>query len=263
MGIESVAMLVGATLAVAVFGVSAAACGGGKIAATGSDGGSVSSGGVSSGGTTSSSGGFSSSSGGGISGSSTGSGSSSGGDSDGGFDIDSGSSSGGPGCGTTPSLHPNPPGDIYCGYDSDGGAIQCISDDAGNGGFCCLGGSLGGGMYAGEICADNSAGCMVASEGTGPIPIQCNQISDCPGNGAPGATACCLQGATVPAMPAGCNYLKSSHGSAIVCEGSPGDGGAAPCASGEVQVCSSDADCPSGMTCQPGKWKIYQIGFCQ
>jgi len=259
-------MLVGATLTVAVFGVSAAACGGGKIAATGSDGGSsgstVSSSGVSSGGTTSSSGGFSSGSSGGIGGSSTGSGSSSGGDSDGGFDID-GSSGSSSGCGTTPSLHENPAGDIYCGYDTDGGHIECISDDAGNGGFCCLGGSLGGGMYAGEICADNSAGCMVASEGTGPIPIQCNQISDCPGNGAPGATACCLQGATVPAMPAGCNYLKSSHGSAIVCEGSPGDGGAEPCASGEVQVCSSDADCPSGMTCQPGKWKIYQIGFCQ
>jgi Cys-rich repeat protein len=68
-------------------------------------------------------------------------------------------------------------------------------------------------------------------------------------------------------MPAGCSYLKSTKGSAIVCEGTGGgaDGGvtSTACATGEVQVCSSDADCPSGMSCQPGKWKIYQIGFCQ
>jgi hypothetical protein len=259
-------MLVGATLTVALLGVSAA-CGGGKIASDGSDGGSgsgtVSSGGVSSGGTTSSSGGFGgSNSSGGIGSSSSGSG----GDTDGGFAPDSGTSSGGPDCGQTPSLHANPPGDIYCGYDTDGGALECISDDAGNGGFCCLGGSLGIGTYAPEICADNAAGCMIATEGTNPIPIQCNQISDCPGNGAPGSTACCLIGATPPAMPPGCSFLKSTHGTAIQCEGSSGDAGAAAatsCAPGEVNICSSDADCPTGMTCQPGKWKIYQLGFCQ
>jgi hypothetical protein len=45
-----------------------------------------------------------------------------------------------------------------------------------------------------------------------------------------------------------------------------GEGGtvaATACATGEVQICSADQDCPSGMHCIPGKWKIYQIGFCQ
>jgi hypothetical protein len=67
-------------------------------------------------------------------------------------------------------------------------------------------------------------------------------------------------------MPAGCTYLKSTHGTAIVCEGAGGEGGvsnATACAAGEVQICSADLDCPSGMHCMPGKWKIYQLGFCQ
>jgi len=135
-----------------------------------------------------------------------------------------------------------------------------------------LGGSLGTTpqTYAPQICAASAAGCAIPSEGTGPIPIQCNQLSDCEQNGSPGATACCLQGATVPAMQAGCTYLKSTKGNAILCENvvDGGTDGGSPAAtactgSGDVQVCSADIDCPSGMHCIPGKWKIYQIGFCQ
>jgi hypothetical protein len=61
---------------------------------------------------------------------------------------------------------------------------------------------------------------------------------------------------------AGCGYPKATQGTAVVCESS--DAGVAPgaCAAGEVELCSSQADCPTGTTCTPGKWKIFQVGFC-
>jgi hypothetical protein len=124
-----------------------------------------------------------------------------------------------------------------------------------------LGGPVGSGVYAPQICAPNAAGCMIPSEGMGPVPIQCNQISDCPSNGAPGATACCLQGGSAPTPAPGCTYPKVKGGTAIVCEGNSG-GAATSCAAGETQICSTNADCPSGTTCAPGRWKLFQLGFC-
>jgi hypothetical protein len=97
------------------------------------------------------------------------------------------------------------------------------------------------------------------------IGIACTQIADCVANGATGATvACCLQGATAPADPAGCTYPKSHSGTAVACETTSGTGNApGTCAAGEVQICSADADCPAGLHCVAGKWKILQVGFCQ
>jgi hypothetical protein len=233
----------------------------GKLATTGGDagategsssGGGSGSSGVSSSGVTSSS-----SNGGGSSGvtsSGSNSGSGSGGPTDeGGVDLD-----GGVDCGSIPTLHPTPAGDIYCGYGADGGPIDCLG--SAGAGWCCLGGALGGGNYAAQICAQNAASCMTASEGMGPVPIQCNQLSDCPPNGSPGATACCLQGAALEEL-AGCGYSKAVSGTEIVCEGSAG-GAATSCQAGEIQICSMNADCPQGTQCTPGKWKIFQLGFC-
>ena len=57
-------------------------------------------------------------------------------------------------CGSIPGLHANTPGDIYCGYGTDGGDIDCLT-----GNMCCLGGSIGGGMYAPQVCNPwNAAG---------------------------------------------------------------------------------------------------------
>jgi len=237
----------------------------GKIANVGSDGGEgngqttgssgATSSGSSNGGVTGSSGasssgvGSSSSGGSGNSGGSGGSGSV-GGD-DAGVFFDAGS------CGQIPSLHQNLAGDIYCGYGADGGVLDCLAS-AGEG-MCCLGGSLGGGMYAPQACSPNGG---EDAGGTPAIQIQCNQISDCTANGFQGATSCCLQGASAPTVVPGCGYLKSNGGTAIVCEGN-GGGSSTSCAAGEVQICSSDADCPQGTTCKPGKWKIFQLGFCQ
>lgn len=196
------------------------------------------------------------------------SGSSSGGSSSG-SSGGSGSSSGGmtgADCGAKiPTLHPNPAGDIYCGYlpGDSGATLDCIAGGDAGGGWCCLGGSLGGGNYAPQICATSSAGCLADGDpdaGKPGIPIQCNQISDCAGNGASGATACCLQGASEETCMGG--FTKAFGGSAIVCEGS-GGGSATACVAGEIQICSTAADCPSGTTCKPGKWKLYDLGFCQ
>jgi hypothetical protein len=189
-----------------------------------------------------------------------------------GEDSGTGSTGQDSGTGTTtcknPQLHPNPAGDVYCGYASDdaGGTIDCLSDSGTP--QCCLGGTLGSG-FAPQACVAFGVGNCAAdtAEGTKPDDIQCNQISDCTANGVTGA-ACCLQGTTsTPAAQAGCTptWYKQSGGKAIACEvsdaGTTG-GGVPSCASGEVQVCSSDLDCPTGTFCQAMSWKIFDIGFC-
>jgi hypothetical protein len=239
MNIKHLALVMGATVVLVGGGLGAVAC------SSSSNGGSSS--GSSSGGSGSSSGSA------GDSGDDGGSGSSSG-----------GSSSGGADCGAKiPTLHPNPAGDIYCGYapGDAGTTIDCVADSGT--GWCCLGGSLGGGAYAPQICAANSAGCIADGDpdaGHAGAPIQCNQISDCAGNGMAGATACCLQGAAMETCSGG--FTKAYGGNGIVCEGT-GGGAATACLAGEIQICSTAADCPTGTMCKPGKWKLFNIGFCQ
>jgi hypothetical protein len=123
---------------------------------------------------------------------------------------------------------------------------------------------MGTDSFAPQECANYGATCTNgggAEAGTNeqPIGIECAQVADCTANGK-SASACCLQGAKSSTV-AGCSYPKYSDGTGIVCEGTTGTSATA-CASGEVQVCSSQADCPSGTTCTPGKWKILQLGFC-
>jgi len=158
------------------------------------------------------------------------------------------------GCGSTPTLHPGTAGTIFCGYGADGGAFSCPTGDE-----CCLGGALAAGKYAPETCAGRGSACTNGGDpdagGSLAVPIACMQVADCKANGMANAVACCIQNATTPVDPAGCTYPRSSLGSAVTCESSP-------CAAGEVQICASQADCPAGKTCTPGKWKIYQVGFC-
>jgi hypothetical protein len=161
------------------------------------------------------------------------------------------------GCGSTPTLHQNPAGDLYCWLGSDGGVLDCLASSGA--GTCCLGGLITAGNYAPDICAANATGCTNGAPdagGTAAIPIQCWQVIDCAPNGVSGALSCCIRGATPPAPVPGCGYLRSRAGSAVVCEPTP------TCAMGDVQVCSSQADCPTGTTCTPGKWKIFDVGFC-
>jgi hypothetical protein len=172
-------------------------------------------------------------------------------------------------CKTDPSLHPETTvGTIFCGYQPDGGpAFDCMK-----GNQCCLGGSIGGGLYAPEQCSPFGTVCSNPApvNGTGGgLPIECNQVADCTANGKANS-ACCLQGgASQPSAVAGCDSadLKSSGGSGIVCEGKGGDGGgggATPaCAAGEIQICAIDTDCPTGMTCTAMRWKLYEVGYCK
>jgi hypothetical protein len=121
-------------------------------------------------------------------------------------------------------------------------------------------------QFAPEACATYGAVCtngggVDAGVTVQPVPIECNQVSDCVANGKAGATACCMQGGHFTIV-AGCGYPKLTQGVAVVCEGTAG-GAATGCAAGEMPLCSSQADCPTGTTCTPAKWKIYQVGVCQ
>lgn len=230
-----------------------------------------SSGGNSGGGSGGSSGGSGSSSGAtddsGVDATGSSSGSGSGSGSSSGSTTDGGSSSG---CKADPTLHPGTGGSIFCGY-TDAGSFNCPTGQE-----CCLGGTMGTG-YAPEMCATFGATC---TNGTGPLPIECNQPQDCAANGMANAVCCLWGGATAPAPVSGCDSgdLKSTKGSGIKCEmptastsdAGSGDGGASDagmatggsCATGEMQVCEAPGDCPTGKTCTPIRWKLYEIGVC-
>ena len=157
-------------------------------------------------------------------------------------------------CGSIPTLHPTDAGSIFCGYPADGGSsFSCTT-----GTQCCLGGPNGQNFYP-EDCVTWGANCDNPGDDGGAIPIPCEQSADCTANGATG-DVCCLQGAAAPTAVQGCGYYKATGGKQIACE-TPSDAGACT-GSGEIQICSSDADCPSGHTCTPMKWKLYQLGFC-
>lgn len=168
-----------------------------------------------------------------------------------------GGDSGGPttdsGCGNAPTLHTSTAGSVFCGYPADGGSsFSCNTGEQ-----CCLGGKVGS-SFDPEECVPFGTACTNPVDGG--VPIQCGQNSDCTANGVTGA-ACCLKGSGVPALATGCTYDKASGGTAVMCEES--DAATPTCAAGEVQICSSNTDCPTGKTCTPMKWKLYQVGFCQ
>ncbi|HEY8041797.1 MAG TPA: hypothetical protein VIF15_18465, partial [Polyangiaceae bacterium] len=104
-----------------------------------------------------------------------------------------------------------------------------------------------------DDCVTWGQGCDNPADGG--LPVQCEQTSDCTANGHSGSV-CCIKGTTPAAVP-GCGYDKAKGGTGVFCE----QGTA--CASGDIQICSSQADCPSGTTCTPFKWKIIQLGYCK
>ena len=161
-------------------------------------------------------------------------------------------------CGSSPTLHADDAGSIYCGFGGgDAGSLYCAT-----GTQCCLGGKLGTG-YLNQDCPTWGGSCdnpAPDAGGTVPaLPIQCEQNSDCTANGMANKV-CCLQGATAPTQVTGCTYDKSTQGTAIVC--STPTNGACPGAT-DVQICSSNSDCPQGKTCTAMKWKILQLGYCK
>ncbi len=122
--------------------------------------------------------------------------------------------------------------------------------------------------YAAQACGAFGSAC---SNGTGALPIECGQPGDCTANGVANAV-CCLQGLTgTPGPETGCgnNDLFVSGGTGVACvvpDGGASDGGGlgtGACGSGALQICAQQADCPSGTTCTPMHWKLYDIGFCQ
>ena len=186
--------------------------------------------------------------------------------SSGGTEEEGGSSSGGEAgvdCGSTPSLHVDEAGTVYCGFGADGGSLDCFV-----GTQCCLGGGIGGGQFAPQECLTYGQTCTNGGADAGtneqPLPVQCAQNADCVANGSTaGSVACCLQGNakcasnyTCGSTTGACDFAKYSDGTGVMCENT------AACAAGEIQVCSQQSDCPTGKTCTPGKWKLLQLGFC-
>ncbi len=153
-------------------------------------------------------------------------------------------------CNATPTLHPQEAGTLYCGNGADGGVLFCQIGEE-----CCLSGKLPDGGFAPEECIPWGGTC---TNGAVPRPIFCNQIADCIANGVANAASCCIQGAPPPTIKPGCTYpnVKGGYGTGVVCEQT------AVCASGDVNICASQADCPSGTTCTAGKWTIFQFGYC-
>jgi hypothetical protein len=255
MHIQKLALVLGSALTIAAGGVGAVAC-------------SSSSGGGSSSSSSSGSGSSGSSSGtdGSMSSSSSGGSGDASGSSSGGGDSGSGSSSGT--CKSIPTVHASPAGSIYCGYapGDSGATITCTTGQE-----CCIGNSIGGGNYAPDQCQTWGSDCTDPTADGGPygagLQVLCEQTADCTVNaaggdggsaeGGAGGMVCCLKG-TTPMQVAGCptGDLKASGGQGTACEmGSA-------CSAGEVQVCGSDADCPSGKHCAGFRWKVIEMGFC-
>jgi hypothetical protein len=156
-------------------------------------------------------------------------------------------------CGSIPTLHTSEAGAIFCGYPADGGSgFSCTT-----GTQCCLGGKVGNNFLPEDCVTFGNACDNPPPDASSPgLPIECNQNADCTANGKSG-NVCCLQGASAPAVVQGCGYYKSSLGTAITCEqGTACSGGT------DIQICEQTSDCPSGKTCTPMKWKLYQLGFC-
>jgi len=159
-------------------------------------------------------------------------------------------------CKDNPDLHPTEAGTIFCGYNDAGTGFSCSTGQQ-----CCLGGSTGSDTYAPEGCYTWGGACPNPPPDGG-APIECEQTSDCYANtdgGTEAGLVCCLEGATAPAVVAGCQAgdLKSSDGKGIFCEQ-----GSACTNSGALQICEQNSDCSGGKTCVPMRWKIYEIGFC-
>jgi hypothetical protein len=169
---------------------------------------------------------------------------------DGGTPVGDDGGGGGPDCGKIPSIHPDEAGTIFCGF-TDAAApndhLYCTT-----GTQCCLGGRNGNQGFFPEDCVAFGSACDNPADGG--LPKQCGQPSDCALNH--GGAACCLRGAT-PQMVTGCGYYKAQGGEGLFCEQGPG------CAAGEVAVCTSNNDCPSGQTCTAFKYKLWPMGFCQ
>jgi hypothetical protein len=169
--------------------------------------------------------------------------------------IDSGGNEGGGdsagGCthGNPPSLHVSDggPTSLFCGFKAnDAGTLYCDPHTQN----CCVGGSMGTG-FADPTCNTKGVACV---NGTMPKEIDCEDSNDCPVVG----SICCYTG-PVPTLDPTCNYYRATSGISTHCVDP--DAGTA-CASGEQQICSSNAECPSGKTCTPFKTIYFGLGFC-
>jgi len=166
-------------------------------------------------------------------------------------------------CGKTPELRPGDGGTIYCPFAADAGQyVTCSSsgfchlDCPTATTYCCIGGGTSPNYYT-SACQTIGQACdnPPADAGHGGRPVQCEEAADCQGGDA-GAMICCATGG-LPAQVPGCSYAKESPGfKATTCVSGT------TCPSGQFQVCSTNAECGSGKTCQVFKALGVDLGYC-
>ncbi len=144
----------------------------------------------------------------------------------------------GAGCPSPSQLHPAPSGTtvtLSCPFSGvDGGAaVSCQPESQ----HCCQSGSTGGCQPLATACASSA------------VDWQCaDPAADCQG-GIP----CCGTGTLVLGASAQCANIAS---------GFKGTHCAAACTAGEIVMCTSSSECPTGMTCIPFLTHGNQVGGC-
>ena len=154
----------------------------------------------------------------------------------------------------TKSLHPGEAdGDIYCPFAvaADGGEATLYCGAGGTATkLCCVSGEVGS-SYPPSVCG---ATCAFEAD-AGNTTIQCEDpATDCPSG-----NVCCgaATGGKLPLPYETCAYDKLSDWSYTKCEQ-----GTACTGTGEFQLCTATAECPSGKTCTVFTAKGLDLGFC-
>ncbi len=142
-------------------------------------------------------------------------------------------------CGSFPTLHPESMPGVYCPF-SGNPSITCMAYQE-----CC---ETPAGAGSPSTCEMFGSTCPVANS----ITWECEDPIACMGNPGAAGPVCCGQGSVQ--LDSNCGYHYGSGFMGTVC--------AASCAAGEVTICETQSECPSGTTCTPFKTKGLQIGAC-
>jgi len=145
-------------------------------------------------------------------------------------------------------------------YPGDGGSMYCPFDttDAGKTAYCSSSEHCCEPSSGGSSCVANGTACSPATD----TDWQCQQAADCKVRGT-GAVCCGTGSIAQQSAQPGCAADGGTLPPSIYVSGFKGSSCAASCPSTEWQLCTTDAECPSGQMCVPMKSKGNDVGACQ